>query len=160
MDVIGNLLAADQLQSVIDAPSDQMLNGSWEPMASLAARSAPLGDAMALRLLVDMVPMTRLIVDTEAFFQQVTDLVQRTLNYPRVALYLVDQPTKKLARAALSGAEPVAGGIVQPLAGGIRGAALLERQPRRTPVVADDPAYDPAFDPCWRIHAAGAAQCR
>ncbi len=147
VDVIGNLLAADRLQSVIDAPSDQMLNGLWEPMASLAARSAPLGDAMALRLLVDMVPMTRLIVDTEAFFQQVTDLVQRTLNYPRVALYLADQPTKKLARAALSGTEPVAGGIVQPLAGGIRGAALLERQPRRTPVVADDPAYDPAFDP-------------
>jgi diguanylate cyclase (GGDEF)-like protein len=147
VDAIENLLAANQLQSLYDEPSDQMLSGSWEPMASLAGRSAPLGDAMALRLLVDMVPMTRLIVDTETFFQQVTDLVQRTLNYPRVALYLVDESTNKLARTALSGAEPVAGGIVQPLAGGIRGAALRERQPRRTPVVADDPAYDPAFDP-------------
>jgi diguanylate cyclase (GGDEF)-like protein len=91
--------------------------------------------------------MTRLIVDTETFFQQVTDLVQRTLNYPRVALYLVDEPTRKLARAALSSVEPTSGGIVQPLDGGIRGAALREGQPRRTLVVVDDPAFDPAFDP-------------
>ncbi len=147
VDVIGNLLETNQLQSLFDAPSDQILSGSWEPMASLAGRSAPLGDAMALQLLVDMVPMTRLIVDTEAFFQQVTDLVQRTLNYPRVALYLVEDGTNNLACAALSGVDPVAGGIVQPLTGGIRGAALLERQPRRAPVVVDDPAYDPVFDP-------------
>ena len=147
VDVIGNLLAANQLQSPFDEPSDQVLSGSWEPMVSLAARSAPLGDAMALRLLVDMVPMTRLIVDTETFFQQVTDLVQRTLNYPRVALYLVDASTCKLARAALSSVEPEPGGIVQPLDGGIRGAALREGEPRRTPIVVDDPAFDPAYDP-------------
>jgi diguanylate cyclase (GGDEF)-like protein len=147
VDVIGHLLAANLLQSLFDETSDQVLSGSWEPMASLAARSAPLGDAMALRLLVDMVPMTRLIVDTETFFQQVTDLVQRTLDYPRVALYLIDQSMRKLARAALSSVEPETGGFVQPLDGGIRGAALLEGLPRRTPVVVDDPAFDPAFDP-------------
>src|SRR6478609_2936708 len=146
VDVIGHLLAANLLQSLFDETSDQVLSGSWEPMASLAARSAPLGDAMALRLLVDMVPMTRLIVDTETFFQQVTDLIQRTLDYPRVALYLVEDSTEKLARVAQSGDEP-SGGVVQSLAAGIRGDALSRGEPRRVAVASADPAFDPLVDP-------------
>lgn len=146
VDAIESLAATGALQQLFGDEADPRLNGGWEPMASLASRSAPLGDAMALRLLVDMVPMTRLIVDTETFFQQVTDLIQRTLSYPRVALYLVDESTEKLARMAQSGDEP-SGSVVQPLAAGIRGDALSRGEPRRVAVAPADPAFDPEVDP-------------
>jgi diguanylate cyclase (GGDEF)-like protein len=107
----------------------------------------PIEDARALKLLLDMIPITHLIADSALFYQQVTDLVRRSLDLPHVALFLTDDADGRLTRIACSGESCRPEPFQQPLAAGIRGAALRSRRFRAVSNVRLDPAYDPAYDP-------------
>ncbi|CAN5556460.1 hypothetical protein BH09CHL1_BH09CHL1_07290 [soil metagenome] len=115
------------------------------PLAVDHAR--PIEDARAVKLLLDMIPMTHLIADTEVFYQQVTDLVRRSLDLPQISLHLTDDIAGGLVRIACSGVTCTVGLRQQPLAAGIRGAAMRSRQFRIVGDVRIDPAYDPTYDP-------------
>jgi diguanylate cyclase (GGDEF)-like protein len=125
----------------IEAPG----NVARLPLA--AERTAPIEDARALKLLIDMIPMTHLIADTQVFYQRVTELVWRSLELPQISLYLSDDASGGLVRIACSGAFCELGHRNQPLSAGIRGAALRSRQFRVVGDVRLDPAFDPNFDP-------------
>ena len=107
----------------------------------------PIEEARALKLLLDMIPMTHLIADSDVFYQQVTDLVRRSLDLPQVSLFLTDDAGGGLVRIACSGDSCGIEPRQQPLAAGIRGAALRSRRFRVVADVRLDPAYDPAYDP-------------
>lgn len=126
----------------LDAPGSSMR----VPLAA-EQQPTPIEDARALKLLLDMIPMTHLIADSAVFYQQVTDLVRRSLDLPKVALFLTDDVTGGLARIACSGEVCSVEPRQQPLAVGIRGAALRSRRLRAVGDVRLDPAYDPAHDP-------------
>jgi diguanylate cyclase (GGDEF)-like protein len=110
-------------------------------------QTRPIEDARALRLLLDMIPMTHLIADSEVFYQQVTDLVRRSLDLPQISLHLTDDIGGGLVRIACSGVTCTVGPRQQPLAVGIRGAAMRSRQFRIVGDVRIDPAYDRSYDP-------------
>jgi diguanylate cyclase (GGDEF)-like protein len=134
----GQLAAADA-----EAPAGGEL--SRVPLA--AEESTPIGDAQALKLLIDMIPLTHLIAESEQFYQQVTDLVREALHLPTLSLHLTDNINGGLARIACSGEGCEALPKWQPLAAGIRGAAMRSRQFRIVGDVKLDPAHDPAHDP-------------
>lgn len=150
-----NASVVEALEALANSGSIPRLHGPELDAPGAAARlplavehqPAPIEDARALKLLLDMIPMTHLIADTDVFYQQVTDLVRRSLDLPQVSLSLTDDNAGGLVRIACSGEACHLEARQQPLAAGIRGAALRSRQFRAVSDVRLDPAYDPAHDP-------------